>query len=261
MALTEASKLLAVLSPPLDQLLSEQLVNEFVSAERQYILRQWEYAELDGGQFAEILARILYHLDSGTLNRSKAFDECVKYIEEDQNKHSIQPRHNAIHVCRVMRTIYKFRSQRGAVHISPTYTANHLDARLMIECVRWGFSEMLRLCAVGDRDLIAKTVREILEFDVPCIGKFEDVVLVQRTDLTADEEILVLLHYGGITGFSRKQLGQYCKCSPASVTLSVQKLSSASLREIIVLPNGNYRLTDLGEKRLREKLATKLLLQ
>jgi hypothetical protein len=30
-------------------------------------------------------------------------------------------------------------------------------------------------------------------FDVPCVGVFEDVVLVQRTDLTADEEILVLL--------------------------------------------------------------------
>ena len=59
MALIEKNKLLASLSPPLDHLLANQLVEEFVSAERRFIQRDWEPAELDGGQFCEILARIL----------------------------------------------------------------------------------------------------------------------------------------------------------------------------------------------------------
>jgi hypothetical protein len=53
MGLIEKSALLAALSPPLDHLLASQLLDEFVSAERRFIQRDWEPAELDGGQFAE----------------------------------------------------------------------------------------------------------------------------------------------------------------------------------------------------------------
>jgi hypothetical protein len=192
MGLIEKQTLLSKLSPPLDVPLAEQLLNEFVALERRYVLRDWEPAQLDGGQFAEILARLLYHLDSGNLNRAKGFDDCMQYIEADTNKHSILPRQHALHIARVLRTVYKFRSQRGAVHISPTYAANQMDARLMVECVRWAFNEALRLFWTGDRDLVAKTIRELLDFDVPCIGRFSNMLLVQRTDLKADQEILVL---------------------------------------------------------------------
>jgi hypothetical protein len=71
MALTEASKLAAAISPPIDSDFAQQLVAEFVSAERRYVLSDWEATELDGGQFAEILARIYYHLDSTNLNRTR----------------------------------------------------------------------------------------------------------------------------------------------------------------------------------------------
>jgi hypothetical protein len=91
-ALVEKQKLIAELSPPLDHLLCTQLLDEFVSAERRFIQRDWEPAELDGGQFSEILARILYHQDSGTLSRSKSLDDCLKYLESDQLPHGIEPR-------------------------------------------------------------------------------------------------------------------------------------------------------------------------
>src|SRR5437899_4619878 len=119
MALVEVQRLLAQISPPFDGVLAEQLLNEFVSLERRYVLRDWEPAELDGGQFAEILARILYHADSGHVNHSKKFDECLKYFEDatKSNSHAMAPRQNALHLARVLRTIYSFRSQRGAVHI------------------------------------------------------------------------------------------------------------------------------------------------
>jgi hypothetical protein len=47
--------------------------DEFISAERRFIQRDWGPAELDGGQFCEILARTLYHQDSGNLNHTKNF--------------------------------------------------------------------------------------------------------------------------------------------------------------------------------------------
>src|ERR1700753_2872528 len=109
MALVEKAKLLSELNPPLDHLLATQLLDEFISLERRYIQRDWEPAELDGGQFCEVAARIYYHQDSGNLNRAKGLDECLNYIENDAASHNIQPRHTALHVARVLRTAYKFR--------------------------------------------------------------------------------------------------------------------------------------------------------
>lgn len=260
MALIEKQRLLSELSPPLDHLLCTQLLDEFISSERRFIQRDWEPGQLDGGQFAEIAARIFYHLDSGNLNRSKSFDDCAKYIENDQVKHTINPRQDSLHVIRALRTVYKFRSQRGAVHISPTYEPNHMDSKLVIECVRWVMNETLRIFWTGDREAAAKAIRELLQFDVPVVGVFGDIVLVQRTDLSAEEEILLLLHYAGDEGFSRKSVGRAALWAAPRITEALQKLVAPSMRQVVQLTNGNFRLTDLGSKRVRETLADKLTL-
>jgi hypothetical protein len=131
----------------------------------------------------------------------------------------------------------------------------------MIENVRWAMNETLRIFWQGDREAVARAIRELLQFDVPCIGVFDDVVLVQRTDLSPEEELLVLLHYRGERGLSRTELGKYARSSPATITRSIQKLESNSCREAVRLASGNYRLSDLGSRRIREHLADKLLLQ
>lgn len=263
MGLVEKATLVKELSPPLDKTLTESLVDEFVSLERRYVQRDWEPAQLDGGQFCEVLARIIYHLDSGNLNPSKKLDDCASYIEDEknQNNHGVLPRHDALHIIKVLRTAYKFRSQRGGVHISPTYKPNHMDSRAIIENVRWAFAETLRIFWKGsDREQVAKAIRELLQFDVPCIGRFEDVIMVQRTDLSAEEELLVLLHYAGEQGFSRSELGSYAMVSASSVTTALSRLADPAHREITQLPNKKYRLTDLGSKRIREQMPDKLLL-
>ncbi|WP_175855920.1 hypothetical protein [Burkholderia anthina] len=259
MALVEKKRLIEELCPPLDHLLCTQLLDEFISAERRFIQRDWEPAELDGGQFCEILARIFYHADSGTLSQNKDFDTCCGHIENEQVKHKLN-RRDAIHVIRVLRTIYKFRSQRGAVHISPNYLPNHMDAKLVIECVRWAMNETLRLFWQGDREAVAKAIRELLQFDVPSVGVYEGIPLVQRTDLKADEEILVLMHYAGEEGLSRTEIGKAARLAASTVTSTLQRLVAADHRQLVILKNGNYRLTDLGSKRIREQLSSKLAL-
>jgi hypothetical protein len=260
MALIDKARLLAELSPPFDPLLCNQLLDEFISAESRFIQCDWGPAELDGGQFCEILARIYYHIDSGTLSQNKDFEDCCKYIENEQPKHKYSQRRDLLHVVKVIRTVYKFRSQRGAVHISPSYSPNHMDSKLVIECVRWAMNETLRLFWKGDKEAVAKAIRELLQFDVPCVGVFDGALLVQRTDLTAEEEILVLLHFAGEQGFSRTEVGKSAYRDPPTVTKTLQRLVSSSVRQVVVLGNGRYRLTDLGGKRIREQLSGKLLL-
>jgi hypothetical protein len=258
--LIDKPTLVAQLAPPLDQQLTEQLVDEYISQEKRYIQRDWEPSQLDGGQFCEVLSRILYHVDSGNLNRGKDGDECLKYVENEQNPHALQPRQTALHIAKVTRTVYKFRSARGAVHISPTYRANHMDSRLVLEGVRWLFSEALRVWWKDDREKVAAAIRELIQFDVPAVGKFEDVLMVQRTDLTPTEEILVLLHYAGEKGFNRKELGQYAMQTADRVTRAIQQVTSSESRQVVKLGSGHFRLTDVGSKFVREQLSEKLFI-
>src|SRR3712207_7869439 len=42
------------------------------------------------------------------------------------------------------------------------------------------------------REGVAKAIRELLQFDVPAVGVFGGRILVQRTDLSVEEEVLLL---------------------------------------------------------------------
>jgi hypothetical protein len=260
MPLIDKQSLLTVLAQRLDSKLADQLLAEYISQEKRYVLRDWEPATLDGGQFVEAAARILYHVDSGNLNRTKKVADCLSYVEDpkNQNCHSLPERKSALHTCKVLRTIYKFRSDRGAVHIDPLYTANQLDSRLVIDNSRWALSEVLRIFWSGDRKEVARAIREILHYEIPAVGRFGDQRVVQRPDCTAEEEILLLLRDSGEEGLSREELGRFVKKTPGRVTQAVQKLEQK--RQIIELRQRVYRLTDLGALRVIQELADKLQL-
>lgn len=258
MGLPDRQALLSRLSPPLDRTLAGQMVEEFVDMERRYIQEDWEPAELDGGRFCEALARALYHQDSKNLSLDRELTDCLSYIENDKVPHHVL-RSDALHVSRILRAIWKFRSSRGVAHLSSKYTANQMDARLIVETVRWCMNESLRIFATGEREHVGRIVRELLRFEVPWIGQYGESLLVQRLGLSADEEILILLHHAGEEGMTRFDIGRHARVSPASVTRSLQKLSDPSCREVIGLLGDRYCLTDLGVKRVREQLAAKLL--
>jgi hypothetical protein len=258
----DKNTLLAAICPPLDQRLADQMVDEFVSLERRYVLRDWEPATLDGGQFAEASARLLYHQDSGTLNRRKGVNECLTYVEDpnNSNRHAFPERKAALHIDRVIRTIYKLRSDRGAVHIDPDYTANHLDSKLVLENCRWIISEFLRVFWTADRREVAAAIRQIIQYDVPVIGVYDGRPLVQRVDCSPEEEILILLHHAGEEGLSRTGIGRAVPRGAPTVTRALTALVSRRRREIVKLQNRNYRLTDIGIRRVLTELADKLVI-
>ncbi len=260
MALTSKDALLSGISPPLDHKLADQLLSEYVSQEKRYVLGEWEPATLDGGQFVEAAARLLCHQDSLKVDRRRKVDDCLKYVEDpkNQNQHHFPERKAALHLARVLRTIYKFRSDRGAIHIDPDYTANQLDSRLVIDNTRWTLSEVLRLFWSGNRQQVAKAIREILQYEIPAIGTYEDQLIVQRRDCTAEEEVLLLLHHAGEAGLARKDLGRFVRKAPSKITEAIQALQDK--RDIIALKGRRYRLTDLGTRRVVRELATKLRL-
>ena len=256
----DKEELVSELCPPLDGQLVRFLVDEFISQERRYVLGDWEPATLDGGQFTEVASRIIYYVDSGNLSRRKRFNDCLRYIEDEKNanRHNFPKRRTALHLCKVLRTIYKFRSQRGAVHIDPDYTANEMDSTLVISSVRWVMAELLRVFWSGDRGEVARAIGEIVKYDVPAVLSLDNRHLVMRTDCTVEEEILLLLYNTGDIGLSRQELGSSIPKSAGSITNALGQLGPRKKREVVKTDEGQYVLTPVGAKRVREELSHKL---
>lgn len=248
--------------PPLDAELVEGLIDEFISQERRYVLGDWEPATLDGGQFAEIASRIIYHVDSENLNQRKGVNACLRYVEDknNSNSHSFQQRQAALHLSRVIRMIYKFRSQRGAIHIDPEYTANELDSTLIISNVRWVMAELLRVFWKGDKKEVGRIIKEILRFDIPAVLSMDDCQLVMRTDCTVEEEIIILLFNASQRGMSRRELGRNIPRPAPTVTKTLNRLISTKQREVVKRSDGQFILSPLGARRIREELSAKLTL-
>ena len=252
----------AQVSPPLDRSLATALLTEFVDLERRFVLGDWEPTTLNGGQCAEVSSRIIYHLDSGILGLRKDLNSCLAYVEDEKNsnKHLFHDRRSARHLCKVLRLIYKFRSQRGAIHIDPDYTANELDSTLILSLSRWVMSDVLRVFWRGAPSEVAKTIRAIVRYPVPSVFEIDGRSFVLRTDCTVEEEILLLLHSAGDAGLSRTEIGKAAMKSAPAVTSALKVLSSPAKRQVVKRSNGQYSLTPNGTKRVHEGISEKLLL-
>ncbi len=246
-------QLIAELSNSIDPVLAEELITEAIGVEEAFNLRKWKNTELDGGRFAEVASRIVYSIDSGNVALTKSVDDCLRYIDNQQVAHNFPESQTAVHLAKVLRAIYKLRSQRGAVHVSPTYTANEIDSRLVLESVRWVLAELLRLFVTSDREQLAQTIRSLARFPHPLIRIYGEQALLQSTSFTTEEEVLAHLLFkdGGMT---QRELIQVIPKDASSVRRAISNLASAKVRQI-ALREGEYFITDLGVGRVEEKVS------
>lgn len=242
-------------SPPLDKVLADLLQKEYVSLERRFLLRDWEPATLDGGQFCEIAARCIYGVDSGQLNRKKGVNSCLSYVENDTNKHvfpSRNPRKDALQLCKAIRLIYHFRSNRGAVHIDPDYSANEMDSKMVMETVRWILCELVRIFWTGDPSTATQAVQAIVTFRVPAVFKGGIVPIVQNPDLDAEDEILVLLRDQAAVGMTSTQLNKSSLRHHGTIDKALKSLRKERL--ITTAANEAWILTDRGRAKVDSDL-------
>jgi len=253
--------LLVHITPPLDGRLASLLINEYISLEGRFLLGDWEPATLDGGQFCEISARCIYHIDSANMNPTKTVDECLLYVEDQKNtnKHSFPSRKDALNLCKAIRLAYKLRSNRGAVHIDPQYTANELDSRLIMEAVRWILCEIVRIFWTGNVEDAARAVREIVTYRVPVIFREGSIPLVQNPDLAANEEILLLLLDSAGDGMTLLELKTCIPVNPSAVEKATQRLRKGRL--IVNKDTAKIILTDLGRVSAMEILKDSVALK
>lgn len=256
---TKVNLISSVLSQKIDTKLSEQIMQEFVALEESFLLKRWKYTELDGGRFCEVSARIIYAIDSGITNLAKKVDDCLKYIENEQVKHNFPERPSAVHLSRVIRSTYKLRSQRGAVHVSPVYQADEMDSRLVIANCRWILAEILRLFWNSKKEEVSSLIEELVEFPIPIIRQYNNQLLVQHTGLTTEDEILVI---GLFYKDSILKMENFIKSIPkdkSGIRRAIKKIAGPKYRQMIKVDD-TWKITDLGIKRIENVLANKKII-
>jgi hypothetical protein len=252
MLVSSSTNLQASLAAATEPTLAGQLYSEATALEEAFALKKWQHTELDGGRFAEVAARIVYGFDSGAFNLGKPYEDCVKYIENTTVTHAFPDAKSAHQILYVLRAIYKLRSQRGAVHVSPTYTANEIDSRLVVEGVRWVLAELLRLFATSDQAALVAAIEELSRFPTPLIRNFGGQPFVQSINFTTEEEVLVhLLH--DRNGMTQADLVKVIPKDPSGVRKAIKALCLASKRHVKGVDD-LYLITDPGINRIEARM-------
>ena len=121
------------LATAMDAAFAEAIIDSYVEMQQRFLAGDWQPSELDGGRLCEAIARAFYQLDSGTITHSQLPKELCEKIEDEKNlrSHNLsQP--DRVHMTKAINLVYKFRSSRGSVHISPHYGADYMDSMLMV---------------------------------------------------------------------------------------------------------------------------------
>ena len=250
-----AKQLIAELAKVVDAALADAVVSSYVEMQQRFFAGDWQPSELDGGRLCEAISRALYQLDSGTVTHSQLPKELCEKIEDEQNlrPHSldVKDRH---HISRAIGLVYKFRSDRGSVHISPKYTADFMDSMLMVHAGKWIFAEFLRLAWKQDKAVIAETISQIVQLEYSLIHELDGIPLVLESTVSAPEEILLLLNHAEGHKLSKEELTQQAKNNTStSLTVAFSRLlKSNEIRSTSTA--GEVALTPKGQKRVIERI-------
>lgn len=160
------------------------------------------------------------------------------------------------HIAKVLRVLYKFRSDRGAVHISPFYSANELDSVLVLHIGKWLISEFLRLAWNKDRQIIAETIQRIVRLEHSLIHELDGKPLVLAKDISAKEEILLLLNHATGNCLSKNALRDLAHQKATNVSVSISRMIKD--KEVRTNDDGDIVLTPSGQKRVFEEIIPKL---
>jgi hypothetical protein len=151
--------------------------------------------------------------------------------------------------CKAIRLVYKLRSDRGPVHISPVYTANYMDSMLIVHVCKWMFAEFLRLAWNADRDIVAATIKQIVQLEHALIHELDGKPLVLTKGIGAAEEVLLLLNHAVGNRLSRSEIRAYAKLQKTP-TLNAAITKLIGNREAREDDNGLIALTPQGQARV-----------
>jgi hypothetical protein len=249
-----SAQLTAELGKVVDPDIAKAAVDSYVQMQQRFLAGDWQPTELDSGRLCEAIARGCYQLDTGTVTHSQLPAElCGKMEDANPQKQHALNLQDRYHICRAIRLLYKFRSDRGSVHISTFYTADYMDSMFMVHAAKWIFAEFLRLAWNKDKAIIADTIAQIVQLEYSLIHELDGVPLVLDQKISAPEEMLLLLNHAEGHRLPKDELLKHAKNNtPNSLATGLSRLLATN--EIRSTGTGDIALTPKGQKRVIEKI-------
>jgi hypothetical protein len=249
----------AELGKIIDTDLARIAVDSYIETQNRFLIGDWKPSELNGGALCEAVSRCLYQLDTGRVTHKKSVSEIREYLLDAKavNPHKLSSKDRR-HISNAIEIAYKFRSDRGVAHISKDYDANLMDSMLLVHLGKWIFAEFLRLAWNKDRNVIAEIIARLVQIDHALIHELDGTPLVLATNLTAQEEILILLNHATDNRLSRSAIkAQAPHLSPQQISGAVS-LMEKKFRQVRPTQGGELALTPNGSKRILEEIIPKI---
>jgi hypothetical protein len=251
-----SEQLIQDLSTIVDPHFAQTAVESYVEMQQRFLAGDWQPTELDGGRLCEAISRGLLQIDIGKVDYRKLPGEVRESLLNKSIPHRLGPK-DRHHLAKVIGVVYGFRSDRGAVHISPEYTANYMDSMLVLHTSKWIFAEFLRLAWTHDRKVIVETIAQIVQLEHSVIHELDGKPLVLARDISAPDEVLLLLYNAANNRLTRAELREHAASQkPQNVNTAITRLiKSKDIRPV----NGDaVVLTPNGQKRILEQVMPKL---
>jgi molybdopterin converting factor small subunit len=248
-------KLIQELSTIVDPALAQAAVESYVEMQQRFLAGDWKPAELDGGRLCEAIARCLYQLDTGAVTHSKLPNDICTKLEDQKAVHVLAEKERH-HLVKVIQVIYKFRSDRGPVHISPIYDANYMDSMMVLHVGKWLVSEFLRVAWNQDRQVIAETIDRIVQLEHSLIHELNGKPLVLAKGIPAPDEVLLLLNHATGNKLSRSVIREQA-ANQKSATVNAAIVRLIRTKDIRPLDGDEVALTPRGQVRIMKEIIPK----
>lgn len=155
--------LIRELSSVIDPTFARTAVESYIDMQQRFLAGDWGPAELNGGRLCEAVSRSLLQLDTGKISHTDSPGDVRKHLLDNNLPHNIIKSKDRYHIAKAIEVVYKFRSDRGPVHISPDYSANYMDSMFVLHAGKWIFAELLRLALKRDIKTVADTIAQLVQ--------------------------------------------------------------------------------------------------
>ena len=174
--------------------LSTKLVEEYLEIKKRFAMNDWGPGQLKGGRFAEVVLRIHQHLlgDAVTpFGTDIPAAEKTRILNRVLSEGTIDA-HVRQKTVPLVRLLLDFRNNRDAAHLGG-FDANGMDTHFVMTTATWTLCELVRAYGGYAMSKAQEIVDGLSAKEYPVIIERQGELFIARHDLTAKQEVLVLL--------------------------------------------------------------------
>ncbi len=176
--------------------LRTRVIERYETLKSQYLKGNHEACGMAAGRFAEVMIRILQNELTGSYtplgDQLRPFDQEIGAL--GQLPKTAGPDSLRLIMPRALGFLYTLRNKRGIGHEGGDVDANEIDAATCVRTADWCLSELIRVVHAVSLEEAQALLDAIAEREVPYVWAIAGVKRVLNPNLTAREQVLVLLY-------------------------------------------------------------------